>query len=555
MFGGTSFTKNYEEALFVYVAEAEEEPENKIAPGSNIHPRFQSDYGEKYVGVKQPTIFVVELTKGIVRRWFTDDKGEAFCQPCFRPGTNILAYRKLPQSDLKLGAVYCFNRPATICIDDQVVSASRLARSPSWSPDGKFLCFLSADFATHDGPASLTMYDPKEERIQQIAAGLWGIVKFQHWADDTHLVLNELCRSTPTVSLISTKTKTRTIFRQSATAITAGAGYIILHRQRLSDPGDIVCAALHSSSEQDILVPIRSIGAVLGNYGKDAITEYWTAPEASTSQDSTILSIDNFEAILKLPSHTKERCPLIVMPHGGPHSATRAAYSVPTAFLNARGMASLEINYQGSIGFDSYDVLPGNISTRDVEDCVAATRLALEKFSSILDPDRVAVCGGSHGGFLSGHLAIQYPSIFKVCCMRNPVTNLLTMMSSDIPDWLFVEGLGNKWMTDPDFTFSSSLTMNALDDEALATLRRCSPITKAHTVSVPTLIALGLRDRRCPPSQGLEYFRALPEATPKILLTYPEDDHAIDRPWSTADHWIQIVMWLEKYLFNNNNTT
>jgi acylaminoacyl-peptidase len=68
-------------------------------------------------------------------------------------------------------------------------------------------------------------------------------------------------------------------------------------------------------------------------------------------------------------------------------------------------------------------------------------------------------------------------------------------------------------------------------------------------VKAPTLMALGMKDLRVPPSQGIEYYHALrAKNIPTKLLVYEDCDHAIDRVTSEADHWLNIKQWFDEHL-------
>ena len=102
----------------------------------------------------------------------------------------------------------------------------------------------------------------------------------------------------------------------------------------------------------------------------------------------------------------------------------------------------LIINYRGSLGYgeNSLNTLLGNIGVNDVEDCGNLTKKALEKYPDVIDPKRLGVEGGSHGGFLTGHLIghAEFKDLFSAASLWNPVLDMTYMLSStDIPDWIY----------------------------------------------------------------------------------------------------------------------
>ncbi|EJK69297.1 hypothetical protein THAOC_09459 [Thalassiosira oceanica] len=249
-------------------------------------------------------------------------------------------------------------------------------------------------------------------------------------------------------------------------------------------------------------------------------------------------------SILLLPNGAgvAEKLPLIVVPHGGPHTCMSTAYVPSYSYLCRGGYAVLFVNFRGSTGFGqaALESLAGTAGRQDVRDVVLATQSAIKE--GMIDPDRVGVCGGSHGGFLAGHLIGQHPELFKVACMRNPCTNIASMVTAtDIPDWCYVETLGPGTY---DFSRFSGPSRQELEK-----MWESSPIAYLANVKAPTLVALGMKDRRVPPSQGLEYYHALrAKGVTTKLLVYEECDHAIDLVASETDHWINIKQFFDKHL-------
>ncbi|KAK3101343.1 hypothetical protein FSP39_002866 [Pinctada imbricata] len=246
-----------------------------------------------------------------------------------------------------------------------------------------------------------------------------------------------------------------------------------------------------------------------------------------------------YEALYLAPKNSNLKdLPLIVFPHGGPHSAHSTTYSIFNAQFLLSGFAILCVNYRGSIGYGDNNLrsLPGNVGDMDVKDCQEAADFILKEGKA--DSSKVFVFGGSHGGFLTAHLIGQYPDFYKAGSCRNPVINIATMLgTTDIPDWCFCES---------GFSFNHT---SLADDKILAAMWKKSPIQYVDKVKAPLMILLGLDDARVPPKQGEEYYKQLRARNVKArLITYKENNHPINKVEAQADTVINTLKWFWEHM-------
>lgn len=271
-------------------------------------------------------------------------------------------------------------------------------------------------------------------------------------------------------------------------------------------------------------------------------------------------SSSDFEAMVWLPKAappSDKGYPVVLDVHGGPHGSSPVTYRVMYEYIVALGFAIVSINYRGSTGYGlrPLESLIGRVGTQDVYDSHYGLLHVFETSGLPLNKDQVHCSGGSHGGFLVAHFVTQFPGFYKSTVARNPVTNITSQFfTSDIPDWgLAVTGVARFDAVHTTLALQKQhkeKTLAPLTPEARAAILakwwQHSPMSNdLAKVSTPVLFGIGGKDRRVPPTQGIEFRDALRSLGVETrTLWYPEDCHPLGTLQAFGDFSVNWGAWL-----------
>ena len=203
--------------------------------------------------------------------------------------------------------------------------------------------------------------------------------------------------------------------------------------------------------------------------------------------------------------------PLIVESHGGPTGAASSSLSLERAFFTSRGIAVVDVDYRGSSGYGRpyRDALKGAWGIADVEDCVAAARYLVEE--GLVDPARLAIRGGSAGGYTTLAALTFQPEVFAAGLSHFGIADLeLIHLDGHKFESRYDEGLLGPWDT----------------EEGRRIFRERSPIHYLDRIRAPMLIFQGLDDRVVPPSQVDAMEAAFrPRGIPYVAMRFEGEGH------------------------------
>lgn len=246
---------------------------------------------------------------------------------------------------------------------------------------------------------------------------------------------------------------------------------------------------------------------------------------------------ETIHGLLYLPpgASAETRAPVVLNVHGGPTSQARPSFGSVTQYLVARGYGVLDLNFRGSTGYGKrYARLDnGRLRPDAVKDMGAAVEW-LANSGRPVDASKVAVMGGSYGGYMTYAALALLPDKFAAGVSFVGVSNWVTAL----------EGAS------PELKASDKLEYGNVDDPAdREFFKQLSPITHVANVKAPLLVSHGANDPRDPVTESDQFVRAIRERGGEVeYLRWPDEGHSIRKLSNRVTAYRRVAAFLERTL-------
>ncbi|MEQ9233345.1 S9 family peptidase [Coleofasciculus sp. E2-BRE-01] len=227
--------------------------------------------------------------------------------------------------------------------------------------------------------------------------------------------------------------------------------------------------------------------------------------------------------------------PTVLLVHGGPWARDTWGYSPIVQWLANRGYAVLQVNFRGSTGYGKAFLNAGNRewAAKMHDDLIDAVNWIVDQ--GIADRNKVAIMGGSYGGYATLVGLAFTPDVFAAGVDIVGPSNLVTLMQSIPPYWapmkaMFAHRLGD------------------LDTEE-EFLKARSPLFFIDRIQKPLLIGQGANDPRVKQAESEQIVEAMQKANkPVEYALYTDEGHGFARPENRLHFFAIAEEFLSKYL-------
>ncbi|MCG3207490.1 MAG: Protein TolB [Anaerolineae bacterium] len=391
--------------------------------------------------------------------------------------------------------------------------------SPRWSPDGQTLAFLSE----RSGWAEVWLIGRDGQNLRQLTHLGLDVADIAWSPDGARLACTLNHGGAFELALLDARSG-------AATTLRGGLGFH--SRPCWSPDGNFITVEYEDPGQPPDLYRVAVPGG--------AVTQLtFSNPPALAAHKLVVpervsyKSFDGLEIPAFLYRPAKPNGAAILYPHGGPTSQYVFEWDILAQYLVAKGYTYLCPNFRGSTGYGlefehaNYNDWGGG----DTQDNLFGARFLREL--NWIDPERLAIAGGSYGGFMTA------------CCL-----------SLD-PDYLFACGVAkygdanlvSSWaQCNRDIRQYTEMQLGH-PARNRAVYRAGSPIFHVDNVRAPVLVLHGLDDDVVPPEASEEWVTALRRAGKTFeYKTYPGEPHGFLQRHNQLDVWRRMERFFDWYL-------
>jgi dipeptidyl aminopeptidase/acylaminoacyl peptidase len=235
------------------------------------------------------------------------------------------------------------------------------------------------------------------------------------------------------------------------------------------------------------------------------------------------------------PGVDRTDLPTVLLVHGGPWARDAWGFDPQAQWLANRGYLCVQVNFRGSTGYGKAFLSAGDREwgAKMQDDLSDAVSHVISH--GWTDPAKVAILGGSYGGYAALAGATFTPDVY--CCAVDIVgpSNLITLIQTIPPYWAPMISMFHRRVGDPekdkDFLWSRS------------------PLSAVDRIRIPVLIAQGANDPRVKQAESEQIVAALQKAgIDHDYMLFPDEGHGFAKPENRLKFFAAADTFLSRYL-------
>lgn len=235
------------------------------------------------------------------------------------------------------------------------------------------------------------------------------------------------------------------------------------------------------------------------------------------------------------PALERRDLPAVLSVHGGPWARDRWGFNPEAQWLANRGYLCVQVNFRGSTGYGKDFLNAGNRQWAGAmhDDLVDAVGYVVG--AGYADRGRIAISGGSYGGYAALVGATFTPDVFRCALDVVGPSNLITLIESVPPYWApviaqFHERVGNP-ETEREFLWSRS------------------PLSRVDAIRIPILVAQGANDPRVKQAESEQIVEAMKaKGIDHQYLLFPDEGHGFAKPENRLRYFAEAEQFLAKHM-------